>query len=333
MDWRRRPVGHHRRQFAATVTGSILRKKIIITGAAGLVGQNLIARLKTNGGVQLVGIDKHPANVAIFRKLHPDIEMIEADLSCRGVWEQAFAGADCVVINQAQIGGLYEEDFVANNIEATRLILDAIGAHSVPYFVGISSSVVNSMADDFYTRTKTAQEKLFAESGLSHVVLRPTLMFGWFDRKHLGWLRRFMDKTPIFPVPGHGRYVRQPLYVGDFVSVVAASIEKRITGAYDISGLEQISYLDLIRAIHDIVTPKARIVRIPYSFFWLLLWLYTRFDKNPPFTTRQLEALVLPETFPVIDWSGIFGVKATPLRRALEETFLDPGYSGVILEF
>ena len=31
-------------------------------------------------------------------------------------------------------------------------------------------------------------------------------MFGWFDRKHLGWLARFMTRAPVFPVPGHGRY-------------------------------------------------------------------------------------------------------------------------------
>ena len=53
-------------------------------------------------------------------------------------------------------------------------------------------------------------------SGLPCTVLRPTLMFGWFDRKHLGWLARFMRKVPVFPIPDEGRYLRQPLYVGDF---------------------------------------------------------------------------------------------------------------------
>ena len=32
-----------------------------------------------------------------------------------------------------------------------------------------------------------------SETGIPCVVLRPTLMFGWFDRKHLGWLSRFMS--------------------------------------------------------------------------------------------------------------------------------------------
>ena len=58
-------------------------------------------------------------------------------------------------------------------------------------------------------------------------MLRPTLMFGWFDRKHLGWLARFMQRAPVFPIPGHGRYLRQPLYAGDFCDIIMACIEQR----------------------------------------------------------------------------------------------------------
>ncbi len=308
-------------------------RKIVITGAAGLVGQNLVARLKSRDDLELVGIDKHQANVRLFREVHPGVRIIEADLARPGPWADCFAGADTVVVNQAQIGGLSAEEFEANNVTATKEILSAIRTHAVPYFVGMSSSVVNSAADDFYVRTKTAQERLFAASDVPHVLLRPTLMFGWFDRKHLGWLRRFMDRTPVFPVPGNGRFMRQPLYVGDLVSIVVASIEQRKTGTFDISGLEQIAYGDLIAMVHDIVKPRARIVHIPYAMFWALLWLYARFDKDPPFTTRQLEALVIPELFPVIDWPNEFGIAATPLRRALSETYLNPEFSSITLSY
>lgn len=308
-------------------------RKIIVTGAAGLVGLNLVARLKDRADLSLVGIDKHAANVALFRKIFPQVPIIEADLAQPGAWEEAFAGADAVVINQAQIGGLVEQDFIDNNVVATRRILAAMAAHGVDYFVGISSSVVNSRADDFYTRSKTAQEALYEASGIDHVVLRPTLMFGWFDRKHLGWLRRFMDRTPVFPIPGDGRYLRQPLYVGDFVSIIDASLRTRATGVHDISGHEKVTYGDLIAMIHQTVKPRARLVHIPYTLFWWLLWLYARLDRNPPFTTSQLEALVIPEEFPVTDWPGTFGVARTPLRRALEETYLDPAYGQVALAF
>lgn len=58
--------------------------RIIITGAAGLVGQNLITRLKGRPGVEITAIDKHTANVGTLRRLHPEIDVIEADLATPG---------------------------------------------------------------------------------------------------------------------------------------------------------------------------------------------------------------------------------------------------------
>jgi nucleoside-diphosphate-sugar epimerase len=159
-------------------------------------------------------------------------------------------------------------------------------------------------------------------------------MFGWFDRKHIGWLARFMQRMPVFPIPGSGRYLRQPLYAGDFCDIIMACIAQRPTGkTYNISGREKIDYIDLIRAVRDACGARAAIVRIPYSLFWLLLWTYGLFGRDPPFTTKQLEALVTPDVFEVIDWPAIFGVRATPLRAALAETFQDPTYSQIVLEF
>jgi hypothetical protein len=56
-------------------------------------------------------------------------------------------------------------------------------------------------------------------------------------------------------------------------------------------------------------------------------------DRDPPFTTMQLRALATPDVFEVIDWPRIFDVRATPLADALQETFLDPRYSNLRLEF
>ena len=203
----------------------------------------------------------------------------------------------------------------------------------MPYAVSISSSVVNSAAVDDYTETKKAQEALEVASGIKQVVLRPTLMFGWFDRKHVGWLGRFMQRMPVFPVPGDGKFLRQPLYAGDFADIIASSIETEITGAYNITGMERIDYIDMIRLLKQATGAKARIVKIPYRLFWTLLKINALRDKNPPFTARQLEALVTPDVFEVIDWPGIFGVRSTPLKEAVYATFRDPVYAQVALDF
>jgi nucleoside-diphosphate-sugar epimerase len=308
-------------------------KKIVVTGAAGLVGQNLLPLLKQSNASQIVAIDKHPTNTATLRRLHPEVRVVEADLAEAGSWQDELEGCTHLVIGHAQIGGLYPEEFVRNNVRATERLLEAALRNKVSYAVNISSSVVNSKAVDNYTETKKAQEALVVASGIKQVVLRPTLMFGWFDRKHLGWLARFMQKTPIFPVPGNGEYLRQPLYAGDFSAIIAAAVEGEITGAYNISGQERINYIDLIRAVKQATGAKARIQKIPYSAFRALLKVNAIFDKNPAFTSKQLEALVTPDVFEVIDWPRIFGVRATPLQEALETAYRDPVYSKVVLDF
>jgi nucleoside-diphosphate-sugar epimerase len=307
--------------------------KIALTGAAGLVGQNLLLRLEARGYSDLVAIDKHPGNTQILRHLHPRLKVIEADLAKDDGWQDALANVDIVIILHAQIGGLDPRAFTANNVMATQRLLDAVEKAN-PFVVHVSSSVVESAADDWYTQSKEAQERLVSESHLPAVVLRPTLMFGWFDRKHLGWLARFMQRSPVFPIPGHGRYLRQPLYAGDFCDIIMSCVERRPAGkTYNITGLERIDYVDLIRALKHACGARTRIVHIPYQMFWLLLCVYGLFNRDPPFTTKQLEALIMPDVFEVIDWPTIFDVEPTPLKVALTETFRDPTYSQIVLEF
>ena len=307
--------------------------KIIVTGAAGLVGQNLIPRLKARNLGKLIGIDKHMENTETLRGLHPDVRVIHADLAVSGAWQSELEGCTHLVIGHAQIGGTHRSEYVRNNIAATERLLEAALRYKIPYLVSISSSVVNSMAVDDYTETKKAQEALVAGSGIAQVFLRPTLMFGWFDRKHVGWLARFMQRVPIFPIPGNGRFLRQPLYAGDFCDVIVSALQSKKTGQYNITGQERIDYIDMIRAVKKATGARARIVTIPYRLFWLLLKANTLWDKNPAFTPKQLEALVTPDVFEVIDWPGIFGVRATPLAEALEQTFNDPTFSSIALQF
>ncbi len=308
--------------------------KVVITGAAGLVGQNLIQRLRRVGKYDLVALDKHRANIQILRGLHPDLRIVEADLAEPGPWQTELDQPDCVVMAHAQIGGLVEDEFIRNNVIATEHLLAALASNLDCRIVHISSSVVNSAAVDWYTETKKTQEKLVLAAGHPTVVLRPTLMFGPFDRKHLGWLARFMKKVPIFPIPGHGGYLRQPLYVGDFCAIIEACMAEKVAErVYNISGQERVPFIELMQLVRSATGSRAAIVRVPLGLFWWLLRLYAIFDKNPPFTTKQLEALVTPDEFEVIDWPGIFHVPVTPFDVAIKQTFQDSAISSIVLEF
>jgi nucleoside-diphosphate-sugar epimerase len=159
-------------------------------------------------------------------------------------------------------------------------------------------------------------------------------MFGWFDRKHLGWLSRFMAKVPVFPIPSHGRFMRQPLYVGDFCNIIISAMFKQPNNEiFNITGREKIDYVDIIKAIKKTLGLRTWIMHIPYSLFWLLLKIYALVDRDPPFTTSQLKALIIHEEFELIPWWDIFEIESTPLDAALKETYLDKIYSKHVLHF
>ena len=307
--------------------------KLVITGAAGLVGQNLIVELKAQGYSQIVAIDKHAYNLDILRNLHPDVTAILADLAEDGDWTDAFAGAACAVQLHAQITSKSPEPFTRNNVDATRRVLDALRKHVVPYLVHISSSVVVSVADDDYTRTKRTQEEVVVASGIPHCVLRPTLMFGWFDPKHLGWLSRFMAKTPVFPIPGDGRYMRQPLYERDFCRCIVRCIETQPAGdIYDVVGDTRIDYVDIIKTIKQAKQLRTPIVHVPYGLFELMLRAYALFSGKPPFTADQLKALTAGDEFNGVDTEKVFGVRQTPFPEAVRESYCDKKYSDITLK-
>lgn len=314
-----------------------MNTRIILPGGAGLVGQNLVPRLKARGFTQIVVLDKHAANLGILRRMHPDVtaELVDlAEPAGAQDWPRHFAGAAAVVMLQAQIGGSDRREFERNNVQSTARVLEVMRLHGVGRLVHISSSVVESGAEDFYTDTKKQQEALVRDSGIPGTILRPTLMFGWFDRKHLGWLARFMARVPVFPIPGHGRYMRQPLYAGDFCNIIASCVEGSGTqGVFNISGREKIDYIDIIRAIRKATGARTAIVRMPYRLFHAALWTWGLFDRNPPFTTQQLAALTARDEFELIDWPTLFGVQATPFASAIDQTFNDPVYGRVVLEF
>ena len=157
-------------------------------------------------------------------------------------------------------------------------------------------------------------------------------MFGWFDPKHFGWLSRFMERTPVFPIPGDGKFLRQPLYNRDFCRVIIACLESGRAGqAYDIVGAEDIDYIDIIKAIREVKALRTIILPIPFSIFDGLLRIVAKIMSKPPFTSAQLHALAAGDYFRGVNIEHEFGVQPTPFIEAMRETFTHSTYSRIVV--
>lgn len=124
-----------------------------------------------------------------------------------------------------------------------------------------------------YFRGKAEAERALTESGLSHAIVRPTVVFGKGDIliNNIAWmLRRF----PVFAIPGDGHYRVRPVHVDDVAELaVRAGLadddegggRARTGQVVDAVGPETFTFEDMVRLIARAVGSKARIVRVPAS--------------------------------------------------------------------
>lgn len=300
--------------------------RILITGTAGLVGQNLVPIL-VERAFPVTGLDKNRNNLELLRGLNPAAEVHVADLSEEGAWMDLFAGVHTVVDLKAQITAPGTERFQRNNVATQRNVLKACESHGVAHIIHLSSSVVISVAKDAYTESKREAEELVRGGPVPYTILRPPLLYGCFDAKHLGWLTRLLERSPLFPLPGSGRYMRQPLFVLDLCGVVVRCIERGPSlRAHNIIGHERIDFVDIIRTIAREKRLKRAILPIPIPLFAAALRTAAFLTRRPPFTKEQLDALTAGDDFPVEPWAEEFGVPYTPLTDALRQMYASPRY-------
>jgi nucleoside-diphosphate-sugar epimerase len=304
--------------------------KIVITGACGLVGMNLLTWMhdedfsKNN---DITCIDKNSNNIKIAKKLYPEIRFFLADLSITGNWDQYFKNADTVIQLQAQIASAYADPYIKNNIDSVNNIIEVCRKYGIRHLIHASSSQALSIAKDHYTYTKRAGENAVHISGVPHTIFRPTLMYGCFDIKHLGFITSIMEKSPVLPIPGSGKYTRQPLYVKDFCRIIIKSIELGPDNKiHDIIGKEKIYFIDIMREIRKKKKMTRLFVNIPIPIFIRLLNLYAFIFRKRPFVPDQLRAMTIGDVFKTDDWEKKFGVKYTKLSDALSEIYDSPYY-------
>jgi nucleoside-diphosphate-sugar epimerase len=299
--------------------------KIIITGAAGLLGLHLLPHFKESKH-EILAIDKNKHNLNLVPQLLPQAKVYEADLSANpSTWKSLFDNADCVIQLHAQITSPYQEKHHRNNVFAIQNILKVCEEQSIKHLVHMSSSVVLTHATDHYTTTKRRGEAFVSTSTVPHTILRPPLMYGIFERKHLGKIMDLMARFPLIPFPGSGNYLRQPLYVEDLCAVILQCINIAPSQrSYNIIGHENIKFIDLIKQMAKQQNIDSKLLKIPLPIFQALLKISSFLPNSPPFIPEQLTALTAGDHFNVDPWTKTFQVAYTPFAKALKEMDTSP---------
>ncbi|MGH7906430.1 MAG: SDR family oxidoreductase [Candidatus Binataceae bacterium] len=229
----------------------------LVTGAFSYTGK-YIARELLSQGRRIRTLTGHPN-----RHSPPgeEIEAIPFNFDDPEKLAESFRGCERVFntywIRFAR-GKLDFERAIANS----RALINAARDAGVRRFIHVS--ITNCSADSPlpYFRGKGIIERYLRDSGISHAIVRPTVVFGREDvlLNNIAWLLR---RCPVFAIPGSGDYRLQPIFVEDLAAIAIEAAAETSNIAIDATGPETYTFNALISLICTIIQRRPKIVHAP----------------------------------------------------------------------
>lgn len=253
--------------------------KILITGGAGFIGTNLIARLRATRDVEITVLDNESLgrreNIAAF-----DVRFIKGDIGRAEDLRPAVEGQDAIVHLAADTRVMDsienpQHNFETNVIGTFRLLQAArelgvrriINASTGGAIIGEAEPPVDETMPARplapYGASKLAVEgylSAFAGSyGMKTVSLRFSNIYGPYSF-HKGsvvafFMRRILAGEPL-TVYGDGTQSRDFLFSVDLADAIADVLDSDAVGVYQLGSGRPTTINDLIAAIRRVVAPR-----------------------------------------------------------------------------
>ena len=210
--------------------------------------------------------------------------------------------------------------------QGTRNVVEAGKRNKISRFIQMSALGVRADGVSAYQTTKWEAEEAVRQSGLPFCILRPSLIFGpgsGFVREMLGIMR----KAPLFrPVPGSGKWLFRPIFVGDVAECFAQALANQaVTGkTVELGGTEELSLNEILSEIAQCAGIRKPAIHIPLFAMYAGAAVAQTFLPHPPVTIGQLRMLKEGSTCDIGPMRQLFGIEPEGFRQGLSK-YLGPG--------
>jgi len=256
---------------------------VLITGAAGMIGSRLVAKLLARGfEVRALVLPGDPL-AAQLKEL--DCAIHEGDVTRPETLEGAFDGIHTVYHLAAVL--LVEDPrlFRAVNVEGTRNMVRGARDAGVEHFIHVSSASVVYPHATPYSRSKR-QGEAEVINGFdrgNYTILRPTLVYHRGGGLEFNLFADYVRRYPVVPLLGDGRALKSPVRAEDLIEGMAAVAGNRATYGklYNLCGGEAISIRDLASLVLELEGRRKLMIPIPVSLCRVAAAVMGRVMKRP----------------------------------------------------
>jgi uncharacterized protein YbjT (DUF2867 family) len=264
---------------------------VLVTGAAGFVGSHVAHALRARETTvrALVRRPERARRLAAW-----GVELVQGDVTDPASLEAACDGVDSVVHLVAVIRGRPEQ-FERVMAEGTRNVVAAAQGAGVRRFVLASALGLDERTKDVvpYYAAKWEMEQAVLASGLEHVVLRPSFVFG-ADGGVLPMFVRMARYLPVTPIAGPGTQRLQPVWVDDMAEyyVQAVSLPAAAGRTFEVGGPDAPTWNEFWDRLKRVLGTRRPTVHVPFGVLRVQAALTERLP-GAPVTRDQLTQLAL----------------------------------------
>jgi len=267
---------------------------LLLTGATGLVGSTLLARLLAEG-TEVRCLVRDPRRLGAQRVR---VQIALGDLTDPPSFRNALRGVHTVVHLAASIRDQPHGSIEELNGIATWRMVEAAERQGVERFVFFSALGASTHHRTRLLRAKALAEQAVREANVRSIVFAPSIVYAPGD-PWLTLLER-MALAPVMPVSGRGRAAFQPIWADDVAACVLAALRadgeagKELgpgAGAagdhkrYELAGPETLSHTEIVRTLLRALNRRRPLVHVPTPLVSRALRLLARVGGPNVFAT------------------------------------------------
>jgi len=234
----------------------------LVTGGLGYTGRSIVEQLLARGERvrTLTNSPNRPHSFGDQLEIRPlafhDPAALEASLR----------GAD-VLYNTYWVRFNHRLFTFDQAVRNTRVLFDAARRAGVRRVVHVSILHATEADDLGYYRGKHELEEALRQTGLSHAIIRPGVLFGRFDIlvNNIAWTLRHL---PVFGVFGRGDYALRPMHVDDMAALMIRQAALDHDTAVDAVGPERLTFRELVSTLATIIGESRPVVSVPARVGW-----------------------------------------------------------------
>jgi NADH dehydrogenase len=234
------------------------RKLHTVTGATGYTGRH-ITKLLLEQGDRVQSLTGHPERGNPFEG---QVKLLPFDFDNPGELRKTLERTD-TLFNTYWVRVNHRGRTHEQCVRQTKAMFNAAKEAGVRRIVHVSITNPDPGSGLPYFRGKAQVEEALRElEGVSHAILRPTLLFSQEDvlLNNIAWTMR---KFPLVLMPGRGQYALQPIFVEDLARLAVAAAEDEDNTENDAVGPEIYSYQYLLRTVRGRTGAKCLILPAP----------------------------------------------------------------------